>query len=236
MENFSAALRKGVSTPRLDAYSARGVAPEFVDIYSHYLWNIALCESLYPALQTLEIVLRNNIHDALSHQFGTPRWYEPSATILQGPELRRVDDAKQDLMREGKPVTPGRVVAELSFGFWTVGLLRGAYEVSIWRSIIQPVFPRIPSSMRTRNTVSRLLNDIRDLRNRVFHHEPIWHLTNLTTKHQRILKMIQYMNPSMKDFVTIADNFPAVYRKGPSHHVDLIYDKIRELRLHSTIP
>jgi len=187
-------------------------------------------------LQTLEIVLRNNIHDALADQFGTPAWYEPTAGVLYAPELQKVDEAKQVLTRGGKPVTPGRVVAELSFGFWTVGLLRGAYEVSIWRRVIQAVFPRIPSDMKTRNTVSRLLNDIRNLRNSVFHHDPIWHMTNLNNKHGRILKMIHYMNPSMRDFVTIADNFPAVYRRGPSHHIDLINNKICELGLYSTIP
>jgi len=46
------------------------------EAYGTYLWNIALCESLYPALNCLEISLRNSIHDAAVQDFGVDDWFK----------------------------------------------------------------------------------------------------------------------------------------------------------------
>jgi hypothetical protein len=40
-----------------------------------YSWNIELSQSLYPALQILEITLRNSLHQALSTSFSTEYWF-----------------------------------------------------------------------------------------------------------------------------------------------------------------
>jgi len=94
MQTFFASLRKSVSNPRIDAYIHRGVNPDNIELFSHYLWNIALCESLYPSLQTFEVMLRNSIHEAATNAFGTPRWYESGRGILKRDEIMRVDKAK----------------------------------------------------------------------------------------------------------------------------------------------
>jgi hypothetical protein len=53
--------------------------------------------------------------------------------------LRKAKDA---LKREGKPPDAGRVVAELSFGFWT-GLM-GTKYAGLWRDHLVKIFPRRP--------------------------------------------------------------------------------------------
>ncbi len=77
--------------------------------------------------------------------------------------LRR---AKQSIEREGKPLEPGRLVAELAFGFWT-GLTSAKYE-ALWRDHLYKIIPRRPVQS---GAVHDRLNTIRKLRNRVAHHE-----------------------------------------------------------------
>jgi len=79
-----------------------------------------------------------------------------------------LQSAQESLRREGKPLDPSRIVAELSFGFWT-GLTGPRYS-DIWRDHLVKIFPRRPVQ---RTNVQLRLNSIRKLRNRIAHHEPI---------------------------------------------------------------
>jgi hypothetical protein len=57
-----------ISAERLSAYASpmagAKAAPRLV--LARYMLNMALCESLYPALQTCEVALRNAIHSHLT--------------------------------------------------------------------------------------------------------------------------------------------------------------------------
>ena len=49
---------------RLSTYRPAGGTDE--EMLVNYLWNMALCEALYPCLNTLEVSLRNGLHHAAS--------------------------------------------------------------------------------------------------------------------------------------------------------------------------
>jgi hypothetical protein len=92
-----------------------------------------------------------------------------------------VTEAKSKLTDASKSITPGRIVAELNLGFWTSLFnayyeQKGASDPRLWPRLLLAVVPRMPRRQRTRRNLVRYLNDIRALRNRVFHHEPIWNL------------------------------------------------------------
>ena len=106
------------SQERLDGYLGHAKCNNSKsDALIAYSWNIELSQALYPALQILEITLRNSLHQALSTIFDTDHWFELS--FLHEKERKQVDKAKDDLRKQKKRITSGRVVAELSFGFWT---------------------------------------------------------------------------------------------------------------------
>src|SRR6266404_3014810 len=109
-------LRDVCSSDRIEAYQAGG--GDEIDALVLYVWNTALCESLYPSLQNLEIGLRNRLNDALVKSYNDPEWYEDPA-ILDQVGLNKIKEAKQTLVDEEKEITSSRVIAELSFGFWT---------------------------------------------------------------------------------------------------------------------
>lgn len=102
-----------------------------------------------------------------------------------------VASAKQKLAEVGKPLEADRIVAELNFGFWS-NLLNRPYEQQqvLWPTLLRAVFPYAPARFRNRPALSRRFNEIRQLRNRIFHHEPIWDTPNLLQSHANIIEAI----------------------------------------------
>lgn len=178
-----------------------------------HLWNIQLSEALYPSLQTLEVALRNSFHLAATDRFSNNRWCEDSTLFRNEHEIETVKDALAELQREKKPLEPDRIVAELNFGFWT-SLFNRRYEQVFWPWMLKPVFPHMPASSRTRHTLSARLNEIRKLRNRIFHHERINHWSNLDIKHSELLETIAWISPSLRNAISAVDRFPSVLHTG----------------------
>ena len=161
----------------------------------------------------LEITLRNSLHQSLSNQFATEHWFELS--FLHEREKKQVDQAKDDLRKENKKIEAGHIVAKLSFGFWT-SLFDVRYEHGqvLWPKLLKPTFPFLSKGQRTRTFLSRELNRIRFLRNRIFHYEPIWHWKDLSDQHTSIINMTKGLSPSASRYLTIFDKFQAVYAEG----------------------
>jgi hypothetical protein len=119
------------------------------------------------------------------------------------------------LRKENKKVKAGQVVAKMSFGFRT-SLFDVRYEHGqvLWPKLLKPTFPHLLKGQRTRTYVSRELNRIRFLRNRIFHHEPIWHWKDLTDQHSSIINMTTALSPSAAKYLNIFDQFQMVYSDG----------------------
>jgi len=210
--NFSDQLRRAISHERLDAYRQRSFSSDDAELFAHYAWNMALSESLYTPLQCLEVSLRNGIHDAATAYFKNDTWFDlPS--VLYPPEFKKVLEAKGALSKSKKPLDPGRIIPELSFGFWT-SLFDVRYEKILWPFLLKPVVPNMLRQIRIRKNLSKRLNRVRTLRNRIFHHEPIWHWRDLRSQHTDILETIAWVNPAMKVFVEQFDRFDEIYKAG----------------------
>lgn len=212
MQHPFLSLRMSLSNERLDAYRKSSSDDELL-LFSRYAWNILLSEALYPALHGLEIALRNNMHDAIESHTGNPMWLDSGPSVLLPDEIVKVQSAEQELIKSRKPVEAGRLVAELNFGFWT-SLLNARYERVIWPRLLQSVFPGMPRTIRTRKILSTRFNNLRQLRNRVFHHEPIWHYHNLSQGHSELLEAIYWLNPELREAIQLIDRFPDIYRSG----------------------
>lgn len=184
-----------------------------LDAIARYGWNVMLAESLYPTLQTLEVALRNTIHQAACRAYHSDMWFDGEKSPLHEYALETIGGAKAALMRWKKPLEADRIVAELNFGFWT-SLLNSRYDHVLWPKLLKPAFPYLPAYARTRRILSGRFNDIRKLRNRVFHHERIIHLQELPRVHAEIIEAIGWINPTLKTFACEVDRFPHVHGKG----------------------
>jgi hypothetical protein len=152
-----------------------------------YEKNTRLSEAFYTPLQCVEICLRNKINCQLSDTYGE-LWFQNGNPPLEDDSLRMIFEAKEELTKGGK-VTPGRMVAELKFAFW-VGLLAQKYDSTLWRKCLYKAFPA--AGGRSRKTIHGRFNVIRRFRNRVAHHEPIFHLGPVV-RHQEIIEAIGWM-------------------------------------------
>ena len=84
---FFQPIEEILHTERIDAYRQDG-ADHIVTLF-RYLLNMALSESLYPALQFAEIASRNAIHRELSARCGMDAWHQAILEIIgwMSPEL-----------------------------------------------------------------------------------------------------------------------------------------------------
>lgn len=141
-----------------------------------YLFNIRLSQSLYALVQIWEIALRNKLNEFLrwKHNDDWPRDQRLRRNLTR-LDLLRLDEAtaRQSRARNTTEPPTGAIVADLSTGFW-VSLLGKSYEVPFsWRYNLVKVFPNASSTARS--TISDTSRDLSDARNRIAHHESIFH-------------------------------------------------------------
>lgn len=159
-------LERSLSLERLEPYLqlAEGDRAYALALYE---WNTKVSESLYSILQGFEVCLRNAIHEALSEACGRTDWYD--AIGLEMEELKRVQEAKERIESDGRVVTPGRVVAELMFGFWC-SLTGTGYAQRLWDQFLYKAFRE---KRLKRKDAAKRMKTVRFLRNRVAHHESV---------------------------------------------------------------
>ncbi len=133
-----------------------------------YNYNIQLCESLYPAFNYLEIVLRNKVDKVLSIQIDEDWLFDDSNFTNYGKsELKK---AKNKLIKAHKPINKDYLISELNLGFWT-SLFMKDYNNLIWQKFpmsLQEIFNG--AKVYNNKRVITNLKVIREYRNRVFHH------------------------------------------------------------------
>ena len=220
--NFFAAILGAVSEARLKPYG-KDNDPETI-ILAKYLRNTALSESLYPALNGLEVSLRNSLHHAITEFRGDEYWFD---SIPVGNGLQQLLDVKQRLAANKKDANAGQVVASLDFGFWTQ-LFNSSYEDKgkLWPHLLEAVFPHAPKQQRTRKVLSKKLNKFRHLRNRISHYEPVWHWGDLANTHQGILDVTGWISPEMLSLVELIDRFPEIHSRGVLSYENLILQSL----------
>lgn len=219
LATFIANLEAALSPDRLAPFRLPG--GDDLAMAATYLWNVAICRELYTSLGMLEVALRNSIYSTLATHFGRDDWYD-RPNLLQRRELVDVARAKGFVVEAKHLVIPPRVVASLTFGFWT-SLLDGAYGNPIWTPppttisvLIPQVFPHASAHFQTRGRAHERINAVRKLRNRVFHFEPVWNRTDLVREHQEIVEAIGWVSPTLHAATVAFDRFPDVYQNGPT--------------------
>ena len=213
-EEFYKNLEIYLSNERLSSYGIMDNADNCT-VLARYLWNMALCESLYSPLQICEVGLRNSLHNRLKCLY-TDRWYDnPAVFLMTNWGTEEVIKAREKIAKMGNKETPGKVVAELKFGFWT-HLFEDHYErnTRLLPRSIRYIFPHLPTIEHNRKKIKFTLEEIRDLRNRVFHHERIIHWKDLDKKHNTILEVINWVSPQLCEMAINLDRFKAIHKDG----------------------
>jgi len=207
-ESLFKQFRHASSYDRIQPYKS---GRDEIDALALYAWNIELSEAFYPLLQNLEVGLRNRIHTSITVSYGgNSYWFDDPAIVVEAIAKDSVEEAERKIRNRGESLTPSAVVSQLKFGFWT-GILSSAYDVAIWRrpDVLQNTFPYMPGSIRSREQARNKFRPLKDFRNKVFHHEPIWNL-DLEAMRQSIYDALGWLDPSLVTVTKILDKFPEV--------------------------
>lgn len=216
-EDTFADLERALSPQRMSTYlvAAGGARDAAARLYA---WNTAVSSTFYASLQGLEVVLRNSMHDRLASRYGA-EWYDNEDAGIDVGGLARIENAKDDLRRNGRVAEPSRMVAALSFGFW-VSLLghggrvdasgrKASYEMTLWRPALRGAFPY--RETLTRKQAHRPLDHLRVLRNRIAHHEPIFR-RHLSRDHERILEVTGWISPGAREWIESHSRTPELLK------------------------
>jgi hypothetical protein len=178
-----------------------------------YAWNASLSSAFFELLHYSEVLLRNAMHEQLSRraqaQGCAGAWYYQPGWLLDG-EQKDVKEAKERVTSAGHDLAEGRVIAELSFGFWC-HLLGKKYDATLWRGALYAAFPH---SDRRRGTIVGAVEPTRLLRNRIAHHEPIYGRMHVEDQ-AMVLNIARWICPTTEAWVSQMSRVPEVLRARP---------------------
>lgn len=208
-----------LSAPRLSVYldAAGGDRERALALYE---WNTSVAAAFHHDLAHLEVGLRNAYDQALCRgaRPGQVHWVFESARHFP-PQMhksangRRYDaNAKSRALIEDavKQATPrsrgaaggdvrlpasGKVIAELSFGFWRYLSSRRQAE-PLWVPYLHTAFR--PGT--SRHDVDGPVGRLHDLRNRVAHHEPLL-ATNLVARCADVLTVASLLSDELATYI-----------------------------------
>jgi hypothetical protein len=161
---FLASIERTVTKERLTRYlgATKRDVSQALELYEY---NVQLSEVLYGLLHGLEVTVRNAEYHALTASYGTPTWYDLAPLSQYWKD--QLDKAKA---KPGAAGRPGKVVAELTFGFW-IDLLQAGNHRCLW--VDRKLNRAFPNTRLHRKFIHERLKAIQLLRNRISHHEPV---------------------------------------------------------------
>jgi hypothetical protein len=198
---YRKAIIETISPPRFGEYLRSSGGDEMAALRL-YLYNASVSAEFFRYLQLLEVGLRNALNRELASRYGL-LWYERHDINLSPQTLLLVEKAARVLRDQRKPASPGRIVAELSFGFW-VKLLgpgwKNRYEHSLWIPALHKAFAgaRADSALPsfTRKDIFQPIEALLLFRNRIAHHEPIYR-RHLSQDLNSIVRIATWIDPSL---------------------------------------
>lgn len=213
-----------------------------------YKANIRLSKAFYPLLSILEINLRNGINEAMIKHFSNPDWLtiEKNGFMTKigdkGRMSKLVSKAEDEIIKNGNLVTNDRIIAKLSFGFWTRFFVQNVFA-RVGSSSIN-AFPNLPSVFKTKGNLGLLNNELKaicDFRNKVYHNETIcfqrgiFSLTSTKSMYNKIYLALSWFNPLFEKWVEDIDEVPYEFERinhcaNNNGKVEFIF-KINRLRV-----
>lgn len=215
-------LIEGLSSERLKPYkTALGCHTMEEIVKAHHLLS-DVSQHFYVPVQVLEISLRNRVNHVVAKWSNSATWYDTIPVSQQAASA--VIDAKTSAQREisGRAIIPDDIISRLSLGFW-VYMFDTPYRDSknpskhVWDQFrFKNAFPALPPGVSISIVMDKLKN-INQIRNRLFHHEPIWKsgrvkslddaLNVLKNKNQELHELIKWLSPEQSAILN-AFSFP----------------------------
>lgn len=198
--------------------------------FALYAWNLDLSLALMRDIAAFEVALRNSYDKAISTYWDSSRHWlvdfespflQTMMVVQKGKLIDQSYLVRRDIILAveragGASVEPGKIVAELSFGFWT-RLTETRYEKSFWVPYLSHAFPKGTQ----RAVLHNHLRNIRLVRNRIAHHEPIF---DYRAKHSELevhklypamLNILDGISPQVASFIESTSTVQVLAARRP---------------------
>ncbi|MGL4745261.1 MAG: hypothetical protein ACRCXL_12850 [Dermatophilaceae bacterium] len=212
-----ARLPELLSAERLSSYEAAvgGGIDHAIDLYE---WNLRAAGAVMVTTGMVEVVVRNSLDLALTSWAAAARhrgrdWLDVAPVDHEG--RADITRARERATRRGRdPEVHGKVIAELSFGFWRF-LVASRYLTTLWIPALHNAFPHGDSDNRTRRIeVERLMRDLTTVRNRAAHLGPIYR-RDLLRDLSAALRLTGGVDPAAATWVRAMSDLPALAAVRP---------------------
>lgn len=209
-------LPQVLSAPRFATY-LRSCSGDRVSALTLYRWNLEVSAAFLVPLHVLEVSLRNAIVDGIEAvHSGTWPWSEGFLRSLPNPPAPSYSPTR-DLRRLSQlHRASGKITADLKFVFWEK-MLTARHQDRLWSRCFYTVFPNAPTeagSAQARAALRADVGEIRKLRNRIAHHEPIF-TRDLHADRQRMIDIVRWRCDTTADWLVRIDPVSALLRRKP---------------------
>jgi hypothetical protein len=213
MEEQIAAL---LTTDRLRSYiGATGSVRDAVRLYE---WDMRAAADVVELTGVVEVVVRNALDDQLrswaAERRGQDSWFDVIPLDRRGTnDLATARSRAMRGTRRGED--PGRVVAELSFGFWRY-LVESRYLTSLWTPALYRAFPHGDADVLTRQRdVRATMQQLHFVRNRAAHHEPI-HGRHLARDLALAIELLGWVSPVAASWASTTTSLGGTIAERPA--------------------
>lgn len=189
------AVKIAISSARIGTYeAAAGVtAADDLAALQLYAWNAQVSGALLTPLHICEVVIRNTVATVLESVHGS-QWPWVPGFERSLPDPRGGYSPRKDLIsaRRGKAST-GKVIPELKFVFWQK-MFTQRHDARLWVPHLQAVLPNMDATKTLTDRRELIYNDLeqlRFLRNRIAHHEPIF-TRALADDYSKIVELVRF--------------------------------------------
>lgn len=214
------AIPKSLSRPRFQTY-LHMAENDTVKGLKLYEWNLRLSSALMVPIAIAEVALRNAVDTALTSLYGTDWPWDPGfIKELPNPPGIRFNPRRELIGTATRHVASkrsGKVVADLKFVWWEK-ILRARHEGTIWNHKFHEVFPNAPSGLplsASREILRSSVEDVREVRNRIAHHEPII-MRNVTEDLKQLRRIAGFVSPDIEEWLCTIENVTELAAERPA--------------------
>jgi len=228
-----------ITSDRLSSYQNIFSANNDLELAGAYLWNLQVASVMYPLICSVEISLRNSVNHALTQDLGKFWWKKnklhfKSFVSPAHSEPFPVKAVKQNFSRATEQVKKDKknryqitnaiakhdeIIAKTEFSTWQY-LLDQEFMGNnlIWPKNLGKVFFGSWPHAKASNTLQFAHDStkiVREFRNRIVHHEPVWKHYGVSSEsdaiaylHDKINLMVVFLNliSSQKKELVVRNN------------------------------
>lgn len=188
----TASIPQILSIPRFSTYQAH--CRDSARALALYHWNAQVSAAFIFPIHIYEICVRNAAAHAIEARYGAGwPWSTPFTNSLPNTAPPQYSPRRNLIATRNNNPTAGQVIADLKFAFWE-SMYTARHKTTIWDTCLLNLFPNMHIGVHNRKSIIRsriydVTQNVRFLRNRIAHHEPIFN-RNLLNDYSMIHEII----------------------------------------------